>query len=77
MNAKSKNIWTPEEEAKLQELLKRRQVVYDESAENLRDVITATLGGDVFVHDAMLDAFIGNAENMCDALAPFLSLIHI
>lgn len=69
MNVKSRNVWTVEEEAKLQELMKRRAAVYEESAEELREILEETMG--VEVQDEMLGAFIRNARKLQDALGPF------
>lgn len=69
MNVKSKNIWTAENEAKLQELLRQRAAVYDESAEELRGLLEEIIKDNV--HDEMLDTFIAHASELQEALQPF------
>lgn len=71
MNVKSRNVWTAEEEAKLQELLKRRAAVYEESAEELRSVLEEILENDSGVSDYVLDRFIQGAKALQDSLGPF------
>lgn len=71
MNVKSRNIWTAEEEVKLQELMKRRAAVYEESAEELRSVLEEILENESGIADRILDRFIQSAKILQDALGPF------